>query len=157
MKALTLDTASADETRAAGERLGRLLRPGDVVALAGELGAGKTVVVSGLARGLGAADTMLVTSPTFVILHECPGRIDLYHFDWYRLERIEHVLDLGYEEYFEGGGVCAVEWAQKFPELFGPRTLWARLSRTGEDTRRIELEPGPGLEARWAEMAQSLG
>lgn len=157
MKTLTVRTDSPEQTRELGERLGGLLRPGDVAALAGGLGAGKTVFVSGLARGLGVEDERLVTSPTFVILHEYPGRIDLYHFDLYRLERIQDVWDLGYEEYFEGRGVCAVEWAEKFPELFGPATLWVALHRTGETTRTIEFRPGDGFTARWERMTEVLG
>lgn len=156
MKTLTVRTDSPEQTRELGERLGGLLRPGDVAALAGGLGAGKTVFVSGLARGLGVEDERLVTSPTFVILHEYPGRISLYHFDLYRLERIQDVWDLGYEEYFEGRGVCAVEWAEKFPELFGPATLWVGLARTGETTRTIEFRPGEGFTSRWERMTEVL-
>jgi len=127
-----------------------------VLALCGPLGSGKTVLCQGLARGMGAAEGILVTSPSFVIIHEYPGPRPLFHFDFYRLARVEDVWALGYEEYFEGEGVCAVEWAEKFPELFGPETLWVRFSRVSEFERRLEFKPGRELRARWPAWQEAL-
>ncbi len=150
MTALVIVTSSADETRELGCRLGRLLRAGDAVALSGELGTGKTVFVQGLARGLGVDEGILVTSPTFVILHEYPGRTALYHFDFYRLKEEREARDLGAEEYLDGDGVTAAEWADKFPDLFGVNTLWVRFRMAGENGRRLEFSPGDGFgKERW--------
>lgn len=152
-----METRSAEETRGLGERLGKTLKQGDVLALRGELGAGKTVLVQGLARGLGADPGVLVTSPTFVILHEYPGRTPLYHFDFYRLAAEKEALDLGLDEYLEGEGVAAVEWADKFPALFGPQTLWVDFQMTGENSRRLELCPGKAWdEERRKELERTL-
>ena len=156
MKSVELTTLDAEGTRAAGARLGRVLLPGDVIALSGELGSGKTVFVQGLARGVDTDSGALVTSPSFVILNEYPGRLWLYHFDFYRLGEEDEVLGLGYEEYFEGNGVCAVEWADKFPEIFGPGTLWIRLTRVGDSERVIEFRPGGGLSERWKLIIKAL-
>lgn len=130
--------------------------PADVVALSGELGTGKTVFVQGLATGVGTDQEVLVTSPSFVILHEYPGRLPLYHFDFYRLGKKDEVEELGYEEYFDGDGVCAVEWADKFDGLYGPGTLWVKFTRTGESERTIEFIPGEGLWGRWARIEKTL-
>jgi tRNA threonylcarbamoyladenosine biosynthesis protein TsaE len=154
---VVIATASADETRRLGETLARLLHPGDLLALSGELGAGKTVFVQGLAAGLGSDPSALVTSPTFVILHEYPGPIPLFHFDFYRLGRPEEVLALGFEEYVEDEGICAVEWAEKFPGLFAGHALWLRFERVGEEERRIEFSAGPALAGRWPALAAALG
>jgi len=148
---LVIITSSTEETRDAGERLGRVLRPGDAVALCGELGTGKTVFVQGLARGLGTEPDVLVTSPTFVILHEYPGRTPLYHFDFYRLMEEREAWELGVEDYLEGDGVAAAEWADKFPALFGARTIWIEFRSTGENERRLELRAGQEFgDERWA-------
>ena len=127
-------TNSPVETRRLGEKLGRLLAPGDLIALTGELGAGKTVLVQGIAAGLGIEDT--VTSPTFLIIKEYPGKIPLYHIDAYRLAGPDELLDLGYEEYFFGQGVTVIEWADLILDLLPPAYL------------RIDLGPGPGGEEK---------
>ena len=155
MSKAALKTKNAEETRDLAAGLAEALRPGDVLALSGPLGAGKTVFVQGLARGLGMSG-VLATSPTFVILHEYPGRVPLYHFDFYRLERIEEVFGLGYEEFFEGPGVTAVEWADKFPDLFGDSALWVRMEPISESERRIEVEAGPGLSGRWTGIREAF-
>ena len=157
MTVLDIVTCSAEETRELGTRLGRALGPGDVLALCGALGSGKTVFVQGLAAGLGTDRGILVTSPSFVILHEYPGPAPLYHFDFYRLRKEEEACGLGYEEYFDGDGVCAVEWADKFRDIFGADTLWIAFSTEGEDARHIEFRPGPGLlNHRWPGMEAAL-
>ena len=102
---------SAQETEALGERLAARLRPGDVIAYTGDLGAGKTAFTRGLARGLGVADR--VTSPTFTIVNEYEGgRLPLFHFDLYRMDSPEELFDIGWEDYLARGGVCAVEWSE---------------------------------------------
>lgn len=127
-------TGSEEETSDAGERLGRTLDAGAVVLLYGDLGAGKTAFVRGLARGLGAQDEE-VTSPTFTIVQEYPGRVPLYHVDLYRLEERE-VDDLGLEELVLGDGVVAIEWAERWrgrPD----DAIEVRIEDAGEDARRI--------------------
>ena len=130
--ALTLRSESPDETEALGERIGRALAPGSVVALIGELGAGKTTLTKGIARGLDVPD--LIHSPTFTLIHEHRGRLSVAHFDLYRLDAPEQLDDLGYEEYFFGDWVCVIEWAEKIMELLPPDHLEIRIA--GEDEVR---------------------
>ncbi len=136
----TFATACAEETVALGRRLADGARPGDVWALAGDLGAGKTHFVQGVAAGLGAAGT--ATSPTFTLVHEyMGGRLPVFHFDFYRLEDAAEALALGWEEYVDdGGGLTLVEWADKFPALLPPGTRWLRFEIGGNDARRIRME-----------------
>ncbi len=130
-----------EATEAFGEDLGRAARPGDVVCLCGALGAGKTRLVAGMARGLQSAAR--VTSPTFSIVHEyVDGRAPLFHFDFYRLEGPEELWALGWEEYLDREGVVAVEWADRFPELIPGGASWWRLEQAGGDRRRIVRRRG---------------
>ena len=132
-------TKSAMETRALGERLAGQLRPGDVVLLEGELGAGKSELVRGIARGLGVTET--VTSPSFTILNVYEsGSCPLYHFDWYRLENEEELYELGMDEYLGGDGIALVEWPGRCPEAVPEDCLLIRLEAEGETTRRITSE-----------------
>jgi tRNA threonylcarbamoyladenosine biosynthesis protein TsaE len=141
---LTADTHSAAETRALGERLARQLKPGDVVVLQGELGAGKSELTSGIAKGLGVTET--VTSPSFTILNVYEsGRIPLYHFDWYRLESDEELYELGMDEYLGGNGIALVEWPGRCPEAVPEKCLRIRITAEGENTRRIETEECGGF------------
>jgi tRNA threonylcarbamoyladenosine biosynthesis protein TsaE len=122
--------------------LGRLattqLRGGEVFALAGELGSGKTHFVKGLAVGLGYRDE--VTSPTFTLVHEyLGGRLPLFHFDFYRLASAEETLRIGFDDYLDGNGVLAIEWADKFPGLLPATTRWVRFRFASGDTREIDL------------------
>lgn len=110
-RSLVVRSASPDMTHALGERLGHLLQSGDVVLLSGNLGAGKTALTQGIARGLGIAGP--VSSPTFTLLKEYDGRIPLYHFDLYRIEHPDELEALGFGDYFYGDGVCVVEWAER--------------------------------------------
>jgi tRNA threonylcarbamoyladenosine biosynthesis protein TsaE len=130
-------TRSEEETSAAGEDFASRIRAGDVVLLHGDLGAGKTAFVRGLARGIGAsADD--VSSPTFTIVQEYRGRVTLYHVDLYRLAPVE-AADLGLDEMFEGNGVVAVEWAERWTEP--PAHSWVvRIALEGHDERRIAIE-----------------
>lgn len=114
-------TKSRNETIRLGEQIAKKLKPGDVIALIGELGSGKTTLVKGIAKGLGVKDCRYVNSPSFVIIKEYRGRLPLYHFDVYRLDSLASMDSLGYEEYFYGDGVCVVEWADKIKELLPKR------------------------------------
>ena len=131
-------TNSAAETRTLGEQLASRLQPGDTVILEGELGAGKSELARGIARGLGVTET--VTSPSFTILNVYEsGRCPLYHFDWYRLESEEELYELGMDEYLGGDGVAVVEWAERCPDAVPEKRIRIRLEVTGEETRCIEI------------------
>ena len=135
---LVLDSASPDDTRAIGERLGRALRAGDVLLLSGELGAGKTLFVQGLARGLGFDGP--VSSKSFVIMGEYAGREKLYHADLYRLDEPEQVQDLALDE-MTSDGVLAVEWPERAGDVLPEEHLHLRFEVTGDETRRLHVEP----------------
>ena len=131
---------SEAETEALGARLAAVLSPGDVVAYRGGLGMGKTAFTRGLARGLGYSGR--VTSPTFTIVNEYKGgRLSLFHFDMYRLEDADSLFDIGWEDYLDRGGVCAVEWSENVAEALPEDTVWVDLRRLeGEDNgRRITI------------------
>jgi len=120
-------TRSEDEMIRAGERFGRLLGEGDVVALNGRLGAGKTHFTKGIVRAFGGGDE--VTSPTFSLVNEYrDGRLPVFHFDFYRIDDLREVLRIGWEEYLDEPGVIVVEWAEKFPELLPPSTRIVQLA-----------------------------
>ena len=125
------------ETKREGEKLGRTLAAGAVVALYGGLGAGKTVFVRGLASGLGIS--AFVSSPTFTIVNEYDGDPPLFHFDLYRLENENELFDIGWDDYLERGGVCVVEWSENAPRAFPPGTVTVRFENLGGNTRRIEI------------------
>ena len=132
----TISTRSPAETAALGERLARTAAAGEVWALVGDLGAGKTHFVQGVAAGLGASAS--VTSPTFTLVHEYPGgRLTLFHFDLYRLRSASEALELGWEEYLDAGGLVVVEWADRFPALLPPGTRWFHFEIVAGDERRI--------------------
>lgn len=132
-----VETASPEETRRAGERLGARLQPGDVVALIGELGAGKTCFIQGLAHGLGVTGD--VTSPTFVLVNEYRGRLPIHHLDAYRTGSLTELADIGIEEMLHGDGVTVIEWADKLLPLLPARTITVRLSGLGDEPRRIAI------------------
>ena len=136
-------TNSPAETEAVGAALGKILSPGTVIAYRGDLGAGKTAFTRGLARGLGVTET--VTSPTYTIVNEyLGGRMPLFHFDMYRLGSADELFDIGWEDYLDRGGVCAVEWSENVWEaLEDPIVI--TVSRLGEDTRKIVIEGGDTL------------
>ena len=147
MAAVCLELPDLGATEAFGRRLGGLLFPGAVVGLVGPLGAGKTHLVRAVAEGLGA-DGGAVSSPTFVLIQEYEGRLPVYHFDAYRLHSEAEFFDLGAHEYFEGGGVCLVEWADRVPGCLPPERLTVRLEITGETSRRAHVEAsGPRYQA----------
>jgi tRNA threonylcarbamoyladenosine biosynthesis protein TsaE len=136
---LTLDLPSAAATEAFGRQLGPLLFSGAVVGLIGPLGAGKTLLVRAIAEGLGIADPRLVSSPTFVLIQEYDARLPIYHFDAYRLPDAAALAELGAHEYFEGRGVCLVEWADRVADAMPAERLDARLIVVGDCERRIDL------------------
>jgi tRNA threonylcarbamoyladenosine biosynthesis protein TsaE len=138
--AVTIVSRSPEETEAAGVRLAGALGPGDVVALTGELGAGKTCFVQGVARGLGV--TTRATSPTFVLVNEYRGRLPVHHVDAYRTESLAELADLGLEELFDGDGVTLVEWADKLRPLLPARTIHVHLAGVGDEPREITITPG---------------
>ena len=140
---MTYITNSQAETEALGEALGKILPAGTVLAYFGDLGAGKTAFTRGLARGLGYQDA--VTSPTYTIVNEyLGGRLPLFHFDMYRLRSAEDLWDIGWEDYLDRGGVCAVEWSENVREaLEGAVTV--DIQRLSENSRRITLEGGDFL------------
>lgn len=130
---------SVEETIRIGEKLAKRLKKGDCVALIGDLGAGKTVLTKGIAKGLGVKRAQYVNSPTFVIIKEYKGRIPLYHFDLYRLNKSSLIDDENFEEYFYGGGVTVIEWADKIRNLLPKKHMEVRLAVAAEDKRRIEI------------------
>ena len=134
-----LYTSSPEETEAAGERLAAMLRPGDVVALVGELGAGKTCFIQGLVRGLGA--TTRATSPTFVLINQYRGRVPIYHVDAYRTQSLRELLEIGVDELMGGDGVTVVEWADKLLPLLPPGTIEVRIAGVGDEPRAITIRP----------------
>lgn len=135
------DVPDLEGTMALGRRLGELLFPGAVVALIGQLGAGKTHFVRAVAEGLGMKDSRVVSSPTFVLIQEYPGRLPVYHFDAYRLETPAAFADLGVHEYFAGNGVCLVEWADRVEDILPGERLRVTITITGPTSRHLEIEP----------------
>jgi tRNA threonylcarbamoyladenosine biosynthesis protein TsaE len=138
-KSIEIGLPNATSTTEFGRRLGALLFPGAVVALVGPLGAGKTHLVRAIGEGLRLRDPRIVTSPTFGLIHEYPGRIPIYHFDVYRLRTTSEFLDLGVNEYFESGGVCLIEWADKVMSSLPLEYLLIEFEVTGETTRQMKL------------------
>ncbi|NLD83354.1 MAG: tRNA (adenosine(37)-N6)-threonylcarbamoyltransferase complex ATPase subunit type 1 TsaE [Clostridiales bacterium] len=139
-----LVTHSAMETRQLGMKLAALLRPGDTVLLKGGLGAGKSELARGIARGLGIAGP--VPSPSFTILNAYDeGRLPLYHFDWYRIEDPAEISEMGLEEMIGGDGVALIEWSEKAPDCLPKNVLLAEIKATGEEEREITLTPLGGF------------
>ncbi len=135
---------SPAQTESFAESLAKRLKPGTVIAYRGDLGAGKTAFTRGLARGLGVGES--VTSPTYTIVNEyLSGKMPLFHFDMYRLHSSDDLFDIGWEDYLERGGICAVEWSENVPEAM-ENAIVITIEKTGEDTRRITVE-GSGENA----------
>jgi len=144
----TVETRSPEETLDLGRRIGGAAARGDVLALVGELGSGKTVLAKGIAEGLGAASAREVTSPTFVLCREYQGgRIPFYHFDAYRLRGAADLEHIGADEILGGDGLAAVEWADRAPGALPPDHLEVHLEVTGTESRRLMfLAHGPSAE-----------
>ena len=140
---MTFTTNSPAQTEAVGEKLGKALTAGAVIAYRGDLGAGKTAFTRGLARGLGCTEQ--VTSPTYTIVNEyLTGRMPLFHFDMYRLKSADDLWDIGWDDYLERGGVCAVEWSENVEDAMED-AIYVTIEKTGIDSRRITIEGGTVL------------
>ena len=132
-------SASEQDTEALGRALVQRLQPGAVVAFTGDLGAGKTAFVRGMAQGLGIPQR--VTSPTFTIVNEYEGgRLPLFHFDMYRLGSADELFDIGWEDYLDRGGVCAVEWSENVPEAFDGSEIRVSIEKCSDNARKITIE-----------------
>lgn len=140
---------SAQQTWEIARSIGERLREGDVLALSGELGSGKTCFTGGLACGLGVNEKYQITSPTFTLINEYPARCKLYHFDVYRLNGYSEFEDLGYEEYLCGGGVVVIEWAEKIAQILSEETIFINFEYLDENKRRIIVK---GQENRLKEL-----
>ncbi len=138
-ESITCRTYSGEETMDLGRRIGALLQPGDVVALAGELGSGKTWFTKGLALGLDVPPDVVVTSPSFALMNAYEGRCTLFHMDVYRLETVSDFLDAGLDDYLYGNGVASVEWADRWPEILPDGHLMVRIAILDEHAREIAL------------------
>lgn len=154
---LTATTSAVEATKELGAALAELARPGDVVLLSGELGAGKTALVQGLGRGLGITEP--ITSPTFMLARQHGGgRLLLHHLDVYRLEQMQEVFDIGLPELLDEGGVTVIEWGDAIAPALPADYLEVRLRfGAGDDDRIIEVEPiGPRWSARTRALGQAL-
>ncbi len=137
-------TRSEEETLKIGIRIGEKLKSGDVIALNGELGAGKTHITKGIAKGLGVED--YITSPTFIIVNEYEGRIPLYHFDVYRINDVDEMYEIGFDEYLYGSGVCIVEWGKIVEELLPEYAIKIDIIKIDENTREIIINENGNLK-----------
>ena len=134
-------THSPEETQEIGVKIGGQLNPGDVVALIGDLGVGKTCLTQGIARGAGVYQDQTVNSPSYILINEYEGKIPVYHIDLYRLEQLEDIIALGLEEYLEGDGICVIEWADRMGELLPENHIQVTITGEDEFTRAIEVTP----------------
>jgi tRNA threonylcarbamoyladenosine biosynthesis protein TsaE len=154
---IDIETETADETRAVGEALASMLQSRDTVVLTGDLGAGKTTLVQGIGRGLGVEDH--VASPTFTLVREYAGRLDIAHVDVYRLERVQDVVDLALDELGGPDRVLLIEWGDAVSDLLPEDRLRVELTaqRTAAESRRIVMTPqGPSWAVRWERLEQVL-
>lgn len=144
MQPRQVETHSVAETLALGARIGAALQPGMVIALEGTLGSGKTHLVKGIASGNGAPENVTVTSPTFVLVNEYPGRLHLYHIDVYRLRGADDLAALGFDEMVASGGAVVIEWADRVRALLPEDHLQIVIEITGAESRKFTLQPrGP--------------
>ncbi len=121
-----------------GENIGKVLEPGDIISLTGDLGAGKTQLTKGIAAGLGVVD--YVTSPTFIIVNEYEGRIPLYHFDVYRINDIQEMYEIGFDEYLFGKGVCVIEWGDIVSDMLPEKIIRINMKKVDDNIREISIE-----------------
>lgn len=133
-------TNSASETILIAEKLARTLRPGDMIALSGDLGSGKTTFTKGIGKGLGVKDSKRINSPTFVLIKEYSGKIPLYHLDLYRLDALKEIENLAVEEYIYGTGVTVIEWAEKIECLLPKKRISVRFKVKGDNKREVMVE-----------------
>ncbi len=137
---MILTTYNSSQTQRLGEKLGGILPAGSLIALVGEMGAGKTCLAQGIIMGLGVLDTY-ITSPSYTLINEYCGRYPIFHFDLYRLSCLQDVEELAYEEYFFGQGVTIIEWADKVKELLPQHYMEITLHKIEETARLVELIP----------------
>ena len=152
-KSIQIITGSAQETFAFARKIGERLREGDILALSGELGSGKTCFTGGLARGLGVSENYQITSPTFTLINEYPAKYKLYHFDVYRLNSYSDLEDLGYEEYFSGKGIVVIEWAEKIIQIIPEIAIFFKFEYIDENKRKITIK---GPQQRLKELCIEL-
>jgi tRNA threonylcarbamoyladenosine biosynthesis protein TsaE len=150
---VAIDIANLQATEAFGHRLGELLFPGAVIGLVGPLGAGKTHLVRAIAEGLGIANPAAVSSPTFVLIQEYPARLPIYHFDAYRLATPREFAELGVSEYFDSGGVCLIEWADKVEPALPVERLQIAIEVVAETRRRFTVT---AIGERYANLLTKL-
>jgi tRNA threonylcarbamoyladenosine biosynthesis protein TsaE len=133
-------TNSAGETILIAEKLAKTLKPGDMIALSGDLGSGKTTFTKGIGKGLGVKNPRRINSPTFVLIKEYNGKIPLYHLDLYRLDNLEEIENLGIEEYIYGTGVTVIEWAEKIECLLPEKRVLVKFKIKGDNKREVLIE-----------------
>ncbi|MEN6438306.1 MAG: tRNA (adenosine(37)-N6)-threonylcarbamoyltransferase complex ATPase subunit type 1 TsaE [Syntrophobacter sp.] len=160
MKEFLFDSPSEECSLLLGRMIGELLEPGDILALRGELGAGKTLLVRGIARGLGVSPDVRVTSPTFTIINEYSGRLYLYHLDLYRVSGPDELETLPWEESLFGRGVAAIEWPDKLGRLLPSERVEIVLTISGDESRRVRIS-GLGKKNRermplWKDAMEKL-
>jgi len=136
----TVTTASPAETEKLGRELGSMLRPGTFIALTGELGGGKTCFTRGIVAGIAPESAAMVASPTFAIMNEYAGAVPVFHFDFYRLTNSLEISELGFEDYFQGSGICIAEWAERLEELIPPDHLSINFKYAAQEHREISIE-----------------
>jgi tRNA threonylcarbamoyladenosine biosynthesis protein TsaE len=141
---------SAAQTFEIARLIGEQLKDGDLLALSGELGSGKTCFTKGLALGLGVSEEYQITSPTFTLINEYPARCKLYHFDVYRLSGYSELEDLGYEEFFAGDGVVVIEWAEKIAKIIPEDSIFINFEYVNENSRKMIIR---GLKSRLNELS----
>ena len=150
---MVIQTRSASETIRIGKSIGSHLRAGDVVALVGELGAGKTQFIKGLATGAGVGKPTYISSPSFTLINEYPGKVPFYHIDLFRLKSQKEAEGLGLEDYFQGRGITAIEWADKIPSFLPDEMLSIHIVYTGKNRRSVEIS---GKGKRYEDLVNEL-
>jgi tRNA threonylcarbamoyladenosine biosynthesis protein TsaE len=154
---LNIISRNVDNTFSIGRIIAENLLAGDILALIGELGAGKTTLTKGIAKGLGVSDGYQITSPTFTLINEYQGNLNLYHFDLYRLQDSQDMQDICYEEYFYGRGVCVIEWADKIQDLFTDKLITVSFSYLDENRRSIIISGNTNKMKQLSTSLQSGG
>lgn len=149
---LKIELNGLEETKEFGIKIGQLLKPGDILCLNGDLGAGKTTLTKSIGLGLGVED--YITSPTFALINEYEGRIPVYHFDVYRLDNVEELYDLGFDEYFYGSGVSIIEWGDRIEKLLPRERIVLDIEKPGDINQRIVKVSGRGQ--RYKEVLKEL-
>jgi tRNA threonylcarbamoyladenosine biosynthesis protein TsaE len=150
---IVLSSDNPERTFQWGTVLGRLLNRGDIVALVGELGAGKTTLTQGIVRGLGVAKDHYIGSPTFTLINEYEGRVPVYHLDFYRIEFPSEMVNLGLEEYLDGDGVAIIEWADKIEALLPEEHMMVRMAYVDYSVRTLDIM---GRGAHYDGLVESL-